>query len=224
MLFLPRYSHSETSPNVVFCSFTILLESVLLGSTFSISLPAIIAWLIAGKRQSKPLSLFYDLIKFDTLLQFDCYSRRCIDIHTMRYMVFTMYWTTNVHKSHCIAKCYRPINVQLEIDDSFAKTTERFANSNTHTWPVQMTFGVQRQWIHRRWRRRNCRRMDGLSQLSVSKAIDAFIARKCVFQGFSSVLNVVNKLATAREFSSNHSISNVSNECPTPNKVYFLMI
>ncbi|XP_055295987.1 probable cationic amino acid transporter [Sitodiplosis mosellana] len=48
MLFLPRYSHSETSPNVVFCSMTILLESLLLGSTFSISLPAIIAWLIAG--------------------------------------------------------------------------------------------------------------------------------------------------------------------------------
>lgn len=49
MLFLPRYSHSETSPNILFCAFTILLESILLGSTFSISLPAIIAWIIAGK-------------------------------------------------------------------------------------------------------------------------------------------------------------------------------
>ncbi|XP_031637634.1 uncharacterized protein LOC116350051 [Contarinia nasturtii] len=48
MLFLPRYSHSETSPNVIFCSLTILLESILLASTFSISLPAIIAWLISG--------------------------------------------------------------------------------------------------------------------------------------------------------------------------------
>lgn len=54
MLFLPRYSHSETAPNVVFCSATILVESILLGSTLSISLPAIIAWLIAGK----PLTIF----------------------------------------------------------------------------------------------------------------------------------------------------------------------
>lgn len=49
MLFLPRYTHSDSSPSVVFCSLSIFLESVLLGSTFSISMPAIIAWLIAGK-------------------------------------------------------------------------------------------------------------------------------------------------------------------------------
>lgn len=49
MLFLPRYDHSETAPNVIFCSVAILLESVLIGSTLAISLPAILTWIIAGE-------------------------------------------------------------------------------------------------------------------------------------------------------------------------------
>lgn len=48
MCILPRYSHSETSPSALFCSLTILLESILLGATFVYSWPAIFAWIIAG--------------------------------------------------------------------------------------------------------------------------------------------------------------------------------
>lgn len=168
MLFLPRYSHSETSPNVIFCSLTILLESLLLGSTFSISLPAIIAWLIAGKLQFKTLS-FLNSIMFHAHT-FSYFSSifvwsRCVDIHTVWYMVFTLHRTANVYKSYCSADCYGSINVKLEIDDSFAQTAKGCVNSITNSWTMQMTLGVYGQWIHwwRWWR--NGRRVDGMNIL-----------------------------------------------------------
>lgn len=53
MAFLPRYAHSDTSPNILFCCSTIFIESILIASTFSVSLPAILAWVIGGKDRTK---------------------------------------------------------------------------------------------------------------------------------------------------------------------------
>lgn len=103
MLFLPRYSHSETSPNVIFCSMTIFLESLLLGSTFSMPIIAwlILAWLIAGKLPDLKCFHFFSILKlqiehhlfiylFVRLFGFFfCYFRYSY-IYTMRYMVFTV--------------------------------------------------------------------------------------------------------------------------------------
>lgn len=49
MALLPRYAHSDASPNIAFCCTTIFIESILLASTFAVSLPAIFAWVIGGK-------------------------------------------------------------------------------------------------------------------------------------------------------------------------------
>lgn len=50
LMFIPKYAHSEASPSSVTCALTILLHSILLYSTLKNSWPAILFWIVAGKR------------------------------------------------------------------------------------------------------------------------------------------------------------------------------
>lgn len=183
MLFLPRYTHSDTSPTVVFCALTIFMESVLLGSTCSISLPAIVAWLIGGERNlieskcTQTNAFAFALYNWSENVDSSCLNKlnlnhlfvlsdwfcRRFNILTMRYLVFTVHWAANLHQSHCYTvrwQRHRKWSVNIEISDSHARTTEGVHCFIAHTRPLQMTYSVLGRWIQRwRW---NCRRMDGI--------------------------------------------------------------
>lgn len=88
MLFIPRYTHSTTTPTPSFCCAAILFQGVLFSSTFSLSWLAIIAWLVAGDGQV----LFFPLTKKHGMnpIEWHQYPNsifRYFDVHTMRTML-----------------------------------------------------------------------------------------------------------------------------------------